>query len=292
MMQMDLKKYIDKNRDTFELISGEGTNKVYRFNAGNTNYILKICKMNKNNLSPFWLNMKKLFGYDFSLHTKNMNVLYKKLRNKYIAVSKPVCLDPARNMQVFKEIGGKKYAPDIFPENENIHFALGKYIGRIHRTTYKNYGGAAVQNKPKEHFKDNMTEILEWTIKNYWEGNGDVLAQFAKIKETKFETSGFSLIMPDISGNQFVYSADLQNINGLVDLDAYVVGPKEYELSVIEMCMPDNNCAECFVKGYERENTFPGIGRTRNMYRLFSYLCDPGAKEKLESFMHKKIYFR
>lgn len=98
----------------------------------------------------------------------------------------------------------------------------------------------------------------------------------------------YSLIMPDISGNQFVYSDELDAVTAIVDLDAYVIGPREWELAVVEQCLRNGSA---FVKGYESYQEFPDITESRSFYRFFSYLCDPWTEKDLNTFMTEHILF-
>jgi fructosamine-3-kinase len=95
--------------------------------------------------------------------------------------------------------------------------------------------------------------------------------------------------MTDISGNQFVY--DGQRISGVVDLDAYVIGPREWELSTLEMGI---TAPAAFRQGYECYRPLPPFAPFRRFYRFWMYLNEPGDgydAERLAHFMQQTIHF-
>jgi hypothetical protein len=285
---MELENYIEQNIQYFELI-GNSTNNVYIINYLNNECIFKHCKMNNNNLPIFWSLLNQLFGHDFINQLNNLNNLYNKLLNNHIRIAKPLFIEPIKKYHVYEKIEGRNYSPDIFPDNHNIHFQLGKYIGNTHKTVYNNYGTIDCQNK--HDFESEFFYVSKKIIQRYWRENKDVKKYFDKIHGYKIFLNNNSLIMPDISANQFVYSNDLDKINGLVDLDSYVIRPKELELTIIELCIPNKECADFFRKGYEQYNKLPLLGNNRNVYRFIIYICDLNNSERIEEFMNKNIYY-
>lgn len=77
---------------------------------------------------------------------------------------------------------------------------------------------------------------------------------------------------------------------GVVDLDAYVIGPREWELTILEMCITQ---PAAFRRGYEHYLPLPSFAPFRNFYRLWSYLCDPEEVdgERFAQFMQGSIHF-
>jgi hypothetical protein len=177
----------------------------------------------------------------------------------------------------------------MFPDNKDIHFQLGKYIGYMQKSEYEYYG--TVYNHNKDSFKNDIYNFSENIIKKYWTNKNDIKNHFDGVLKDTAVFNKFSLIMPDISANQFIYSHDLEKINGVIDLDAYIIGPKELELTILELCIPNTECADYFKKGYELYNKLPILKNYRKIFRFISYLCDLEQIENIEKFMEKNIYF-
>ena len=230
-----------------------------------------------------------LFGHDITNHISGLNALRKKLSNDHIKIAEPVYADMEKNYHMYKEISGRKYEPDIFPDNKNILLQLGRFIGYLHKKEYRGFGAAG--NHTGKNFKSVLSKTYEFLIAEYWNSNEEIKGFFKKITETELNPNSFSLIMPDISANQFVFSDDMEKINGLIDLDAYVIGPRELELAILELCMPSQNSAQYFKQGYEEFGRLPDIRSCRAAYRFLGYLCDPENNEKIRTLTEKNIYF-
>jgi len=261
---MDFKNYIENNINSLKLI-GDSTNKVYELKYLDTEYILKICNENDINLSTFWQYLKFIFGHNFYDQIANLEKIYEKLTNDFISIAKPVFIEPFLKYHVYEKINGKDNPPDIFPKNINIHLQLGKYIGFLHQFGYENYGTLYFQSENP--FEDNIYKFCENIISRYWLNNKDIKYHFETIFQKKLQFNNFALIMPDISANQFVYSNNMDKINGVIDLDAYIIGPKELELTIIELCIPNIECANSFKNGYELFNKLPLLGDYRKIFR-------------------------
>jgi hypothetical protein len=285
---VDLNRYIENNIDSLTII-GDSTNTVYELKYKNTEYILKKCKMNENNPSTFWQYMKYVFGHDFHDQIINLEILFKKLSNEFIPIAKPVFIDPLLQYHVYEKIEGINYSPDMFPENINIHSQLGRFIGYQHQFVYKNYGTIYCQNKNS--FENDIYGFSKNVIEKYWTDRNDVKYYFNGIFQDKVPFDNYSLIMPDISANQFIFSGDMDRTNGVIDLDAYIVGPRELELTIIELCIPNNECADYFKKGYEIFNKLPLLRKYRKIFRFVSYLCDLDNTENMEDFLTRNIYY-
>ncbi|WP_010098901.1 hypothetical protein [Ornithinibacillus scapharcae] len=93
-------------------------------------------------------------------------------------------------------------------------------------------------------------------------------------KKEEFEPhQTFSLIMADTSGNQFVFGVDddqaIARINAKVDLDAYVIVPRELGLVILNECITDEKLAIiCRRISNNMRNT-----RVREILRSISFLC-------------------
>ena len=285
---MNLNRYIENNIDSLTII-GDSTNKVYELKYQNTEYILKKCKIDENNLSIFWQYLKYVFGHNFHDQIINLEFLYKKLSNEFIPIAKPVFIDPLLQYHVYERINGKIYLPDMFPDNLNIHTQLGKYIGYQHKFEYKNHG--TIYGQIKKNFENDIYDFSANIIKKYWTNRNDVKYYFSGIFHDKIVFDNYSLIMPDISANQFIFSGDMDRMVGVIDLDAYIIGPRELELAIIELCIPNNECANYFRKGYEFFRKLPLLGKCRKIFRFVSYLCDSENNENLEEFTRKNIYY-
>jgi len=277
--------YIRSNIENFELIS-VSTNKVYRFTGGHDKYILKIGHESTDALSPFWWGIKEVFGSTFDTQRDNIEDTLLLLDNPHIQTARFVMKSHRHKFIVFQETEGRHYEPDEFPRGDWMGYQLGQFIGCIHSKQYDYFGHQA--SRFRSGFKEKMLYAMSAIIKEYWADSQAVHDYYGKIRHMDISPASYSLIMPDISANQFVFDEGFSSIKAVVDFDAYVMGPREWELSVIEMCL--ENCG-AFKQGYEQYGPLPNLHGHRDFYRFFMYLCDPWEKQDLASFMSRNIQF-
>ena len=181
---------------------------------------------------------------------------------------------------VIDYIEGSPIEADEFPVSEIVYMQLGQYLKFTHSLNYNGFRNLINNLKDKSLFLGELVKVMRETIKSFW--NDDInLHNILDLAIRDFNISNrFSLIMPDISANQFVYSPkNPQQILGIVDLDSYVIGPVEMELVVMEYVMlRDNNFLETY--GYQTHM----LDNSRMLFRLYMYLCDPGQEKSWDEF--------
>ncbi len=92
-------------------------------------------------LSPFWYTLHKVFDNSFELQIKNIKELLDFLnKNPSIGVAEIVSTSDKYQYQIYKEAEGLKYEPDEFPDNANIEYQLGLYVGYLHSIAFNDYG--------------------------------------------------------------------------------------------------------------------------------------------------------
>jgi len=278
-------RFILDNMAKFELLS-VSSNRVYRFTQGDEGYILKVSYLTMDKLSPFWKCMHRIFNSSFQTQRENIENTLAMLENPHIPTAQLVAKSNDCQYQLFKEVQGAVWQPDEFPDREGIHYQLGQFIGFLHSKEYGYYGLPNAQLRSG--FQEKMMQVMDEIVEEYWADSQQVKAYLDRLRSHPRVPDSYSLVMPDISANQFIFSKDLTAIQVVVDLDAYVIGPREWELTVIEMCLAEG---EAFKLGYEQYRKFPDLNGHREYYRFLMYLCDPWEKQDFNSFMSRSIRF-
>lgn len=290
LLQNIIKQKVFKNFNNFKLLS-KSSNRIYSFNVNEKNYILKTPNLKLSELSPFWKQLQFIFGSNFYTQTESVTSLISFLsKNPYIKLPKIIYTNNTSPIfQIFEHVPGKSYEPDTFPKN--TEYQLGQYVGWMHSHSFNGFGiySSKLLLSPSNVFYSKCLKSIKLIIKKHWSNNKEVVSFFEKIKEIIPDNVGnCSLIMPDISANQFIYTRDFSSISGLVDIDAYVIGPNNFELTVIEMCL--SNPFD-FKKGYETHSELPRFETFRSFYRFLLYLNDPGVNQSLDRFLNTSKHF-
>jgi hypothetical protein len=276
----DLKNYVQINMNSFNVIS-ISTNKVMEFSYKGTNYILRKQLLSEEQLSPFWQMMKDVFGSDFTKQRACVRSVYDLLnQNPHIKPATLILVDEEEEYQIFLKMSGKRWDPDNFPVSKDIAYQLGQFIGYNHSINIENYNLPGMNNGC---LHKKLMNYMEAMISTHW--NSDqvldkkVRDYFEKLKTKTMQPNGYCLIMTDLSANQFLFEGNA--ITACVDLDAYVVGPKEWELALVRNCVEDY---DSFKKGYEYYQALPDSEEMMGYYLFVMALGDIWGREEMQNF--------
>lgn len=281
----DLKKYVQINMNDFKVIS-ISTNKVMGFSYNGTDYILRKQLLSEEQLSPFWQMMKDVFGSDFTKQRACIKNVYDLLeKNPHIRPASLVLVDQEEKYQIYRKMAGNPWDPDKFPAGKDIAYQLGQFVGYNHSINI-DYCDIPGRNNSCLHKK--LKNYMEAIISSHWNSetvlDHKVREYFEKLKTKTIQSNGSSLIMTDLSANQFLYEEN--SITACVDLDAYVIGPKEWELALIKNCVEDY---ESFKKGYEYYQILPDMEDTMDYYLFIMSLGDIWGREEMQNFFTKQL---
>lgn len=259
--------------DSATLISAE-SNWIYRLDCvSGRSYCLRVPRLT-GDLTAFWDQLLRTFG-----------VLYRKPRGTGVAA----VVDFLRSLDILDvprfvgmlRVGevngylsswmiGDRVMDGTFPSSHSVQFEIGRFLGRAHQVEFDHIGALDTRVADPTEFVTRANRGMLDTIMKYWRDQAYILQLFAEY------ASNFDgrllwppcLIMPDISASQFVYGA---NRPCIVDIDSYVVGPRELELAAIETCLTE---PAAFRAGYEQFSVLPRFRDFRSYFRLWLMVCD------------------
>ena len=274
-MQNCILTYAKENLHAFEK-GGVSSNEIYFFEYQSQKYVLKKALMLGDNLSPFWQMMKNVFNFTFEKQTAALPTVYNLLKNNpHIHVAPFIAADETTMIYGFEE--GQSWDDDNFPRGQNNAFKLGQFIGYNHQIKHKNCG--IVDIEEVDNFYERALLHMESTISRHWNSDDEndkyVRTVFEKLKNqystVPFRSQKYSLMMVDMCADQFLYKNE--DIIACVDLDAYVIGPVEWELSFLHNQIED---WESFKNGYETYQRFPQFEEQEAFFQLLMALnCFP-----------------
>lgn len=268
------------------------SNRVYAVTtAAGRGYVVKQPKQVREAISPFWQQMEAIFGINSVTQLATVRGVSERLQRQPIIPAPQVIHVEAdagvldAPFIVLTHLAGAAHDPDEFPSGETLHYQLGQFIGYLHAQPCAEFGNVLMAPlRPKADFLPMMIAAMRQTIQRFWADCPPLHEYLDKLAATTDVDAIFSsaaLIMTDISGNQFVY--DQPRISGVVDLDAYVIGPREWELSTLELGI---SAPDAFRQGYECYALLPTFAPFRRFYRFWMYLNEPGDGYNAEQFAH------
>ena len=294
-MLPDILTYAKQNLTTFEKGS-VSSNEIRFFEYDGKKYVLKKPLMTGNNLSPFWLMMKNLFNFTFEKQITVLPEVYNVLKeNPHIQVSPFITADESAMIFAYEE--GQSWDNDNFPRGQNNAYKLGQFVGFNHQINHKNCGLFGIEDVTD--FYERALAHMESCISEHWNSDNEtdkkMQAIFEKLKarystpknihhNPNHNTHNFaiqrnSLIMIDICADQFLY--DNENIRACVDLDAYVIGPVEWELCFLHNQIED---WDSFKAGYETYQKLPPFEAQSQFFYFLMALNSYRNKKEIEDF--------
>lgn len=252
MNHCEIMEYVSSHLSDRRILS-RSTNETSVLDTPDGQVIVKQCRMKTDSLSPFWSRIRTLFGLDISLgHPAMEQILSVYHENPHIPCAR--LIGARGNLSVFSLMEGSIWEPDEFPEGAEIACQLGRFIGFNHRRA------GAFCGVPGQAAVTDFPERLRAYVLSKLPGR-EAPEAVARFLENGLKSTGYALIMTDISANQFLF--DRGFISACVDFDACVFGPREWELELIEACLSD---MDAFRAGYEEYLPYPDMTDTRGLY--------------------------
>lgn len=278
--KMDILSYAKENKSSFQP-GGVSSNEIYFFEYNAKKYILKTPLMTGDNLSPFWLMMKHVFSFTFEKQNVHLKEVYHALKeNPHIPVAPFVAADSEG--MIYEYMEGRPWEEDEFPSGQDNAYRLGQYVGYNHQVAHKNCGILGVEDVTD--FYANVLSHMEECIHTQWNSeepiDREVRHYFETLKESRFTSSKYSLMMVDMCADQFLFEGE--NIASCVDLDAYVIGPVEWELSFLKTQIAD---WDRFKEGYETYQSMPEFEESSKLFFFLMALNAHWDKEEMEKLI-------
>lgn len=276
----DILTYAKEHVADFEK-GGVSSNEIRFFEVAGQKYVLKTPLMVGENLSPFWLMMKRVFHFTFERQSENLKTVYDALAtNPYIPVAPFLAADHEAMIYAFTE--GEHWDEDNFPDGVNNAYRLGQYLGYNHRVAHKNCGLLGVEDV-EDFFSAALTHMGE-VIKERWNSDSAldqaVRRHYDGLKKKTWRSARYSLIMTDFSADQFLYHGE--EIAACVDLDAYVVAPIEWELAYLRTQVRD---WDAFTAGYEQFQPLPALDELPDFFMFLMELNPYWDKSEMEELL-------
>jgi aminoglycoside phosphotransferase (APT) family kinase protein len=271
------------------------SNHVFRLTTvTGARYSLRVPLLHPNRLSAFWQQLRDTFGLRYGTQLGHVRQLAERIdRDGIVAAPRPVASGAFGDTTayVFTWVDGTAWEPDEFPGSADVHERLGRYLATLHASTSRPTGFGTLEHQPFDRGQliARANQSMATIVHSYWTHRPEVVDHFERqIAKTRPEALAGppSPIMPDISGNQFVYRDG--RIAGIVDLDSYVAGPRELELTTAELCLtrPDD-----FRRGYEEILPLPRFEPFRTYWRFWLMINDLDWAPDLTEFLTAKTSF-
>ncbi len=267
----------------------DSTHELWRLklNSADSSVFLKICN---NTDSPFWQIMQHLFGLNLRAEIGNFDQLYA-LIDKATAIEIPQILKAetlAGNKSYILTNQVKGAGLDEADVTLKMVEQFAEHIAALHHMTYCNWGPINKSNCNFQEWPVSLSDTLSKFASGLEFDIPDDLFKQALNSCKDINAESFIPMMPDLRWDQFYQQAG--DLFALLDLDAFVLAPRELEFVLLEYILTAEQCSH-FVKIYSRHHTLPELTKVRPAYRLLLFFMEVLGEQNIHNWMNKEHLF-
>lgn len=248
---------------------------------------LKICN---NTSSPFWQIMQHLFGFKLTAEINNFEQLYsliaKSTSLEIPQISKAETVDDNKAFILTSELKG--FAVDKADVTHTMVEQLAEHLAALHQLNYSNWGSMISSNLQNREWPDRLSVTLgKFAGTSEVDIPGEILLQ-ALDSSKSINTESFIPMIMDLRWDQFHQCQG--ELSALLDLDAFVLAPRELEFVFLEYILTAEQCSH-FKKIYSNHHAVPELSNVRPAYRLLLFLMQVLGENNIQAWMNKENHF-
>lgn len=270
-----------------ELIS-HSSNYIYRCTSGERVVAVRAPRVSMDAPSSFWRQMREVFALTFPPSESQLRAIAEVVTEAGLPCPRVLAVASleSRPIVVTTWVAGEPWKPDQFPPSLEAHRSLGEFLARMHEQTHDGFGSVRRSLRPTAEYYAASIASARTTAHAAWNDGSETLLAVMDSCEPTAVASSCSMVMPDISGNQFLYGDT--GISAVVDLDGYVVGPIELELTIAEWCLVDHGA---FADGYRRVRPLPTFSAFRAFHRATMLINEEALSGDVHKLLDQNAYF-
>lgn len=266
---------------------------VWLIKTDNQEVVIRSSRMVEEPSNDFWWGCKRIFGIDprnvFELaHVNNKlseitTIPIPKVINKRKLVSKEyIVVEKLSGVVVNSFVG----------QPSSVLQSLGEGLAKIHSHKENYIGNPSGKVKIKlQKFHQHLILAMGELVSKFYSEQQQIKEKYTEVVNLLSnlptpEVSTFVLI--DLDPTQFLSNG--KEITGLVDTEAYVIGPREFDFISLEYIL-DEKSARDFKIGYEKIMEIPDLTKYRMPYRyLYRLLSVQGSVDINDWLNHKPLF--
>lgn len=247
----------------------DSTHRLWRCETEAGALILKVCNHDSIQQSAFWQGMNSLFNVDFPRSLRNIATIYSKI-SENTAVTVPRFIAAESNSYVLAEWleGDAALTEDV---TDVMVIQLAEHLGKLHTQVQTTWGPMQQAKLGAKQWSSRLYKTIQDLADNSSATIPNNVMTLCLQQAEAMEVEQFSPIMLDLRWDQFLQQHN--RLTALVDLDAFVYGPKELELVLVEYLLNADQAA-LFKQHYQQYVELKDLSSTRGSYRLLLFLMN------------------
>jgi len=249
--------------------------------------VLKLCNHQIVQASTFWQAMNKLFDINFPASLAHIDKTHFFLNQEGRLQIPEFIASEASTFVLARYLKGDDV--DFGQVSDDMVIQLARHLAKLHQIKYSLWGAfhhaeflSSQWSTRLQQALSSLAEVHPITIPE------DILEQ-ALQQAAKLDIDIFVPIMLDLRWDQMLHQHD--QLSAIVDMDAFVIGPRELELVLLEYQLNQHQ-AEIFAKAYQKNADWPDLTEQRFCYRLLLFLMNSLGETDVEKWMNTAIRWR
>ncbi|TNJ68107.1 aminoglycoside phosphotransferase [Paenibacillus hemerocallicola] len=241
----------------------------------------------------FWWGCKFMFGID------PRHMIYMKENSKLLQTVSEIALPKILS---WAEMDGREYlvvekmkghALSSFKnQSHELLYQFGVWLAKVHLNTSSFYGNLAKTKVGKrEEFHNKLAQAMKGIAEREYPSDSHIRTSLDPILEQLHDLphpQHFCPILVDMDPSQFL--AEAGKITAIVDTEAYVIAPREFDFIGLEYVLDEASSAS-FLNGYTTILGIPELSECRRAYRYFYRLLGVQGSVDLDKWFAQSELF-
>ncbi len=265
----------------------DSTHHLWHCKTNDGEMVLKVCNHSSVTHSPFWLGLNHLFDANFPNNLGEIQFTHDFLtQHGTLAVPDLIASQANRFVLTRFLVGVDLDANEV---DDKWVVKLAKHIEQLHRCTHKNWGSLHTPKFSAEDWGKRLHETLKFLTTKFEADFSqshqlntlvlNTLAHAKNIHETEFVP-----MMLDLRWDQLRQIAE--DDLALIDLDAFVIAPKNLDLVLLEYVLSPAQWA-LFKQHYQAIHPWPNDVEHKSCYQLLLFLMHILGEKDLDKWMQR-----
>jgi len=246
--------------------------------------VLKLCNHQTIKTSTFWKGMNHLFEIDFPASLAHIDKTHHFLTEKGDLQIPEFIASEASAFVLARYLEGEDV--DFEHVTDDMVIQLARHIAKLHQIQQSNWGALHQTELPSSQWPSRLQNTLRTLVElHHITIPEQVLEQvLQEVADLNIET--FVPIMLDLRWDQMLHQHG--QLSAIVDMDAFVIGPRELELVLLEYQLTEHQ-AGVFIQAYRASAEWPDLTEQRFCYRVLLFLMNSLGETDVNKWMNAPI---
>jgi hypothetical protein len=247
--------------------------------------VLKLCNHQTVQTSTFWQGMNHLFDINFPASLAYIDKTHEFVSEQGELQIPELIASEASTFVLARYLDGV----DVELVSDDIVIRLANHLAKLHQSKRSHWGAFHHAEFSSEQWPIKLQQTLKLLAKSHPSTIPEPILQQALHQAAQLKLDTFVPIMLDLRWDQMLHQQG--KLTAIVDMDAFVIGPSELELVLLEYQLNQHQ-ADIFKQSYQAKIEWRDLSQQRYCYRLLLFLMNSLGETDIEKWMNAEIRWR